>query len=136
MRNSFLDNLLAFGQSLRAAGLDVHIGRMLDAIEAIQHVDLASRDEVYHTLRTLLIHRHQDFATFDRVFAEFWRGATGSERQDDAPAAAADVVAVPATIVIKTWSDAETISEKDFAALTAGELALARAVIEKLPWTP
>jgi uncharacterized protein len=135
-RNSFLDNLLAFGQSLRAAGLDVHIGRMLDAIEALQYVDLTSKDEVYHTLRTLLIHRHQDFTTFDRVFAAFWLGAAGSERQHDAQTEATDVVAVPATIVIKTWSDAETISDKDFAALTAEELALARTVIEKLPWAP
>ena len=45
-------------------------------------------------------------------------------------------VPVPATVVIKTWSDAETLSEKDFAALTPEELAVARAVIEKLPWTP
>ena len=132
---SFLNNLLAFGQSLREAGLDVHIGRILDVIEALQHVDLTSRDEVYHTLRTLLIHRHQDFTTFDRVFAEFWLGAA-SPGQGEAQTDECAVVAVPATIVIKTWSDAETISEKDFSALTARELALARAAIEKLPWAP
>ena len=137
MRNSLLDHLLAFGQALRAAGLDVHIGRMLDVINALQHVDLADRDEVYHTLRTLLIHRHQDFATFDRVFESFFgRAATSA---DAPPPVAPDAPAAPATpaiLTIKTWSDAETISDKDFAALTADELAAARTVIESLPWAP
>jgi uncharacterized protein with von Willebrand factor type A (vWA) domain len=132
-----LDNLLAFGQALRTAGLDVHIGRMLDVIEAVQHVDIAIRDEVYHTLRTLLLHRHTDIATFDRVFDEFWR-ADGAARASTVTDAAPDteVVTIPATIAIKTWSDAEHLAEKDFAALTPEELALARGVIEKLPWTP
>lgn len=133
-RSNFLDHLLTFGQALRAAGLDVHIGRMLDAIDALQHVTLSSGAEVYHTLRALLIHRHQDFATFDRVFAQFW--GTAREGRQPHRRADADVVIVPTTIVIKTWSDAEQLSDKDFAALTAEELTLARAAIEQLPWTP
>ncbi len=134
-----LDRLVAFGQALRAAGPEVHLGRMLDVIGALQHIDLTSRNEVYHTLRTLLIHRHQDFATFDRVFDEFFRtNAPDAPAAPAAPAApnAPDAPALPATIVIKTWSDAETISKKDFAALTAEELARARGVIENLPWAP
>src|SRR5688572_33059595 len=67
------DNLLVFGRLLRAAGLDVHMGRMLDVLKALQLVDLASRDEVYHTCRTLLVHRREDLPTFDRTFAAFWR---------------------------------------------------------------
>jgi uncharacterized protein with von Willebrand factor type A (vWA) domain len=134
---ALLDNLLAFGQALRAAGLDVHVGRVLDAIDALQHVDIAARDDVYHTLRSLLIHRHADFAVFDRVFGEFWLGrarsgdaAGGDARPDTA------IEVVTGTIVIKTWSDADVLAEKDFAALTPGELAQARAVIETLAWTP
>jgi uncharacterized protein with von Willebrand factor type A (vWA) domain len=134
-QSSFLDNLLHFGQALRGAGLDVHLGRMLDVLGALPHVDLSSRDEVYHTLRTLLIHRHQDFAAFDRVFDEFWVGAAGQHHRAQ-PQADAGVVMVPATVIIKTWSDAEKLADKDFAALTAEELAQARAVIEQLPWTP
>jgi uncharacterized protein with von Willebrand factor type A (vWA) domain len=134
-QSNFLDHLLRFGQALRTAGLDVHLGRMLDVIDALQYVDLSSRDEVYHTLRTLLIHRHQDFATFDRVFGDFWIGAAG-QRKDAQPQTDTAVVIVPTTLIIKTWSDEEKLSDKDFAALTAEELAQARAVIEKLPWTP
>src|SRR5688572_19345494 len=82
---ALLDNLLAFGQALRAAGLDVHVGRVLDAIDALQHVDLAVQEDVYHTLRSLLIHRHADFATFDRVFNDFWlhRANTGDKAGGD-----------------------------------------------------
>jgi uncharacterized protein with von Willebrand factor type A (vWA) domain len=130
-----LDKLIAFGRALRAAGLDVHPGRMLDVIDALQHIDLAKRDEVYHALRTLLIHRHQDFAMFDRVFAAFWLGQTRLD-EDTPGAREADILAVPVTIVIKTWSDSETIADRDFAALTAEELARARRVIERLPWAP
>ena len=133
---SVLDRLLGFGQALRAAGLEVHIGRMLDVVDSLQHVNLAERDEVYHTLRTLLIHRHGDFATFDRVFETFF--APGEPVEPAEPVKPVELVELvePATIVIKTWSDAEKISEKDFAALTPEELAQARAMIETLSWTP
>ena len=136
-RNSLLDNLLEFGRALRAAGLDVHVGRVLDAIDALQHVDIAAQEDVYHTLRSLLIHRHADFATFDRVFGEFWlrRAGTGDTTGADArPDAAIEVIA--GTIVIKTWSDADIVAEKDFSELTPEELAQAQAVIENLSWTP
>ena len=135
-RGDLLDNLLAFGQALRRAGLDVHIGRMLDVAKALPHVDLGNRDEVYHTLRTLLIHRHQDFATFDRVFNEFFAPAAPAAPAAPVAPDAPDAPDAPAIVILKTWSDAEKISEKDFAALTAEELALARTVIENLPWTP
>ena len=134
-QGNLLDNLLAFGQALRSAGLDVHIGRMLDVIEALQYVDLAARNDVYHTLRTLLIHRHSDFATFDRVFHEFFAPAPVPPVAPVAPVAP-DVPVAPAILTIKTWSDAEHLAEKDFATLTPEELAVARGVIEKLSSTP
>jgi uncharacterized protein with von Willebrand factor type A (vWA) domain len=64
--------LLAFGRYLRSLGLDVHVGRMLDATEALLHVNIGRRDEVYHTLRALLVHRHDDLALFDKAFEAFW----------------------------------------------------------------
>ena len=132
---SLLDNVLGFGQALRAAGLDVHIGRLLDVIDVLPHVDLLERDEVYHTLRTLLIHRHSDFAAFDRVFSEFWLG-TARAKPAEGNAASEDIAVLPVSITIKTWSNTDKLAEKDFAALTPEELALARAVIERLSWTP
>ena len=44
-------NLIVFCRLLRRAGIGVHVGRMIDVTEALQHVNLSSRDEVYHTCR-------------------------------------------------------------------------------------
>ena len=87
-----LDNLLVFGRLLRALGLDVHVGRLLDIAEALQHVDLGARDEVYHTCRALLVHRHEDLAIFDRAFDAFW-SVTASDAA--APTAAAPTSSAP-----------------------------------------
>ncbi|HEX7281600.1 MAG TPA: VWA domain-containing protein [Vicinamibacterales bacterium] len=145
-----LGDLLTLAGQLRGAGLDVHTGRVLDAIEALRHVDLAQRDEVYHTLRTLFVHRHDDFATFDRVFAEFFDGTKPRQPANPASGATAAVGgveiaplaraagddAMPAAVAVRTWSDTERIASKDFASLSTAELATARAAIERLTWTP
>ena len=69
----FVDNLLIFGRLLRRAGIDVHPGRMLDVMEALRHIDLSARGEVYHACRALLVHRHEELPVFDRIFAAYWR---------------------------------------------------------------
>ena len=86
-----LDNLLLFGRVLRRAGVDVHPGRLLDLVDALGHVDLGSRDDVYHTCRTLLVHRQEQIPLFDRAFAAFWRThheetGAGPKRRDGASA--------------------------------------------------
>jgi uncharacterized protein len=149
--------LLLFGRLLRQLGLDVHTGRMLDASEALTHVDLRSRDEVFHTLRALLVHRHEDLAVFDRAFERFWYAARsedalasqpppssdgresgvqlvshGPESSSDDETAGAD----EASEVLLAWSDAARLADKDFAAFTAAETQLARTALDRLSWTP
>ena len=92
-----LDNLLIFGRVLRRAGIDVHPGRLLDLIEALGHVNLGARDEVYHTCRALLVHRHEQIAIFDRAFAAFWREhheARGPKRRRGPTSRAASAVEI------------------------------------------
>ena len=74
-----LDNLLIFGRLLRRAGVDVHRGRLLDVVDALGHVNLGERGEVYHACRALLVHRHEQIALFDVAFASFWREHDGRE---------------------------------------------------------
>jgi len=149
-----LDNLLIFGRLLRALGLEVHMGRMLDVVDALQHVDLGARDEVYHTCRALLVHRRDDLALFDHAFEAFWRGRRGLSLDAvavTAAAAAADSGAPAALAMemtgdalggeiaagaLRTWSDAATLADKDFATFTADEVAVARAALDRLTWTP
>ena len=70
---AFVDNVLQFGRLLRASGIDVHHGRLLDALRALACVGIRSRGDVRATLRSLLVHRHEDMARFDRAFDQFFR---------------------------------------------------------------
>jgi uncharacterized protein with von Willebrand factor type A (vWA) domain len=156
-----IDNLLVFGRVLRRAGIDVHRGRLLDVVEALGHVNLGARAEVYHTCRALLVHRHEQLAIFDRAFAAFWRthheghtrsptrpdGSRGSAveieevREPDQFNAAsgaddADGDAQTTPSGVKIWSDRGGLADKDFAAFTADEIAEAGAALSRLVWTP
>ena len=156
-----LDNLLYFGRLLRRAGIDVHPGRMIDVVEAIGHVNLAARDEVYHTCRTLLVHRPEQLAVFDLAFDKFWRqrlarmapggslGTPPSASLDKLAAPTADeLVARVGSIAdsdetassfenaVKTWSDRGGLAERDFAALSPTEIAEARQALARLVWNP
>ena len=153
----FLDNLLAFGRVLRGAGIDVHLGRMLDVVEALGHVNLAARDEVYYTCRALLVHGPEQIPAFDRAFDAFWRerahptvvrnrrerpqaDVTAIETLvgDTLPAepSSADADATPVELAVKTWSDRGGVADKDFAACTADELSNIAASLAALRWTP
>ena len=149
-------NLIVFGRLLRRAGVDVHAGRMIDVTEALQHVDLASRDEVYHSCRALLVHRHDQLAVFERVFDGFWRMQAGrrasaagaASRPGDADQArvqtewpvhagidsAGDREAQPR--VMRTWSDVGVLADKDFGEFTPDEITRARVALEQLAWSP
>jgi uncharacterized protein with von Willebrand factor type A (vWA) domain len=155
---NFLENLLVFGRVLRREGIDVHPGRMLDVVEALRHVSLGARDEVYHACRALLVHRPEQIGIFDRVFAAFWRvhGApaerpgipsdeprASEDAMDiilalDEPAAAADSTgeALTPEAAVKIWSDRGGLADKDFAAFTAEEIAEARKALGRLVWNP
>jgi hypothetical protein len=162
--SNFQRNLLVFGRLLRRLGIDVHTGRLLDVIEALQHIDLGSRDEVYHTCRTLLVYRHEDLPIFDRAFEAFWmeRGvpvrslpmearSDNKLEGDDANADAGskdpdagskeqdpayDSVESIDQVAMPTWSDVAALADKDFAEFTPDEVATARMALEQLVWTP
>jgi uncharacterized protein with von Willebrand factor type A (vWA) domain len=65
--------VLRFGHMLRAAGLPLTIGEMMDGVRALEVVDLLDRRDVYLALRTTLVARHEEFPAFDRCFEAFWR---------------------------------------------------------------
>lgn len=65
--------VLRFGQMLRAAGLPLTIGELMDGVRALEHVELLDRQDVYLALRTTLVARREEFPAFDRCFDAFWR---------------------------------------------------------------
>jgi uncharacterized protein len=158
-----LRNLLAFGRLLRRLGIEVHPGRMLDVAEALQHMDIRVRDEVYHACRALLVHRYEDLAIFDRAFDAFWSDrrtkvlrhsesetATPVEQnfssvlqqhrsalqdqhtESQEPGDSSESAPQP----FPAWSDTAALATKDFAEYTVEEMAIARAAIARLAWTP
>jgi uncharacterized protein with von Willebrand factor type A (vWA) domain len=148
-------NLIVFGRLLRRSGIDVHVGRMIDVTDALQHVDLGSRDEVYHTCRALLVHRHDQLAMFDRAFEMFWRvhlgrsaSVKGASRPGDPGgghgpgewAALGELDAVDESHatpqVMQTWSDVGALADKDFGEFTAEEITRARIALDRLVWSP
>ena len=65
--------MLAFGGVLRASGLPVTTPELMDAVRALEVVDLMDRNEVYLALRTVLVSRMEEQPAFDRCFESFWR---------------------------------------------------------------
>lgn len=150
---------MLFGRLLRGAGLPVHTGRLIDAVGALAVAGVTSRTDVYHALRTLLVHRHEDLALFDRAFDAFWRarrerwgrsdlrslgeqraGVTlqfvmpgfDDERARDVGTAAGEPLVVPRP----TWSAREALRQKNFARYTTEEIAAASQAMASLRWTP
>ena len=64
--------VLAFGGVLRSAGLPVTTPEVMDAVRALEVVDLMDRHEVYLALRTVLVNRMEEQPAFDRCFEAFW----------------------------------------------------------------
>jgi uncharacterized protein with von Willebrand factor type A (vWA) domain len=153
-----LNNLLIFGRVLRRAGIDVHPGRLLDLIDALGHVNLARREDVYFTCRALLVHRQEQIAMFDRAFDAFWRAhrEESNRAASDKPgpsATAIEEVLIPAELgapiaddteadtatperQLKTWSDVASLADRDFGVLTSDEIAQARVALTRLVWSP
>ncbi|MBI2526917.1 MAG: VWA domain-containing protein [Candidatus Rokubacteria bacterium] len=70
---------LAFGRMLRGAGLQVTVSELMDAVRALEIVNVLDRGEVRLALRTVLVARREELPAFDRCFDAFWtfRAAEG-----------------------------------------------------------
>ncbi len=74
------DNILYFARTLRAAGLPVGPGKVLDAIEAATTVGFARREDFYWTLHAVFVNRRDQQELFDQAFHVFWRNPQILER--------------------------------------------------------
>jgi uncharacterized protein with von Willebrand factor type A (vWA) domain len=155
-QTGFAGNVLLFGRVLRAAGLEVHHGRLVDAVQALEWVGVTSRVDVRATLRSLLVHRHDDLAIFDEAFELFFQAhrapAPGlplfslGERPRvvarPAPGSRLDVeiegtdpaASTSSARALGAWSPASVSRTKDFGEFTHAELERARRLLEQLPW--
>ena len=158
-----LHNLLLFGHLLRRLRLNVHEGRMVDAVRVLEDIGMTRRVDVWSALRTLLVHRREDLPLFDEAFEVFWRQrkdrmstldlrSMGEQRRyrrvEAGPpppgraAAGQDMQdQVPGEQydridLTRTFSAREVLRMKDFAEFTQDEVREARRLMASLEWNP
>ena len=67
------DNIAYFARALRAAGLPVGPGAVLDAIVAVEAARIGPREDFYWVLHAVFVKRHEHSILFDQAFRIFWR---------------------------------------------------------------
>ena len=152
------ENILYFARALRAAGIPVGPGAVLDALEALGVAHVGARDDFYWTLHSVFVKRHEHTILFDQAFRIFFRkrgyidkmiASMLPETQAGAPKAPPpgaqriqealfsglgreeekSEVEVDARLTV---SDREVLQSKDFAQMTAAEIAAAKEAIARL----
>jgi uncharacterized protein len=69
-----------FARALRAAGLPVGPGRVIEALRAVEAVGFESRQDLYWTLHAVFVNRRDQRELFDQCFHIFWRDPQLLER--------------------------------------------------------
>ncbi|WP_240539899.1 vWA domain-containing protein [Salinarimonas soli] len=156
------DNIAYFARALRAAGLPLGPGSVVDALDAVEAARVGTREDFYWTLHAVFVTRREHSAIFDQAFRIFWRRralmekliaqmspiAPGDPTQPDKPKAGALRVAQALAPRPKptdeppppereisarlTMSDREILKSKDFAQMSAAEIAQAKRLVAEL----
>jgi uncharacterized protein with von Willebrand factor type A (vWA) domain len=149
------DNVVGFARALRAAGLPVGPGAVIDALDALQVIDIGKRADVFTTLQAIFVKRHEHALVFAQAFdlffraAEEWKHLLDSIPLPDAakrkpPPASRRVQEAlsqpsmsepqqPQEREIKlSVSDKEVLQKKDFAQMSAAEIAEVTRAIAKM----
>ena len=82
-----LGEAVGFARALRAAGLRVDLGAVVDFARALALVPIGDRELVRAAGAALFVRRHDDLAVYERVFRRFWRARRGAAPQMEAPSA-------------------------------------------------
>ncbi|MGC2810644.1 MAG: VWA domain-containing protein, partial [Bradyrhizobium sp.] len=69
------DNVVGFARALRAAGIPVGPGAVIDAMNALQVIEIGNRADVYATLEAIFVTRHEHALIFAQAFDLFFRAA-------------------------------------------------------------
>ncbi|GAC1332239.1 MAG: VWA domain-containing protein [Beijerinckiaceae bacterium] len=152
-------NILHFARALRDAGLPVGPGSVLDAIRAVEAAGIGTREDFRATLHAVFVKKHEHSVVFDQAFAIFWRRRGYMEKliglmspvanPKEAPQKPKAGAARVADALMKarpqpkpeqaleidtrfTTSMVERLQTKDFAQMSAAEIAQAEAAIAKL----
>jgi len=78
--NRLAENIMHFARVLRAAGLPVGPGKVLDGVRAVIAAGVGSREDFYWTLFAVFVNRQDHREIFDQAFHIFWRNPRILER--------------------------------------------------------
>src|ERR1051326_799262 len=67
------ENILYFARALRAAGIPVGPGAVLDALAAVVAAKVGTRQDFYWTLHAMFVKRREHSVLFDQAFRIFFR---------------------------------------------------------------
>ena len=152
---NFADNVVGFARALRAAGIPVGPGAVIDAMNALQAIEIGNRGDVYTTLEAIFVKRHEHALIFAQAFdlffraAEEWKSMLDSvplpdhARKKPPPASrrVQEALAQPSMReepqvqeqdLRLSVSDKEILQKKDFAQMSAAEIAEVTRAIEKM----
>ena len=142
------ENILLFSRTLRNAGLSVGTGQVIDALVAVTHSGIRSRQDVYWALRCVLVKRPAHLRLFNQAFHLYFRNPRLLERMMglmlptvdvDLPAPSRDAAIRRLMEAVATlqpsgsgdlelvldhsgsWSDREVLREKDFEQMSLDE---------------
>src|SRR5258708_34581528 len=69
------DNVIGFARALRAAGIPVGPGAVIDALKALRVIEIGNRADVFTTLEAIFVKRHEHALIFAQAFDVFFRAA-------------------------------------------------------------
>jgi len=67
------ENILYFARALRAAGIPLGPGSVLDALSAVRAAGVGGKEDFYWTLHAVFVKRHEHSVLFDQAFRIFFR---------------------------------------------------------------
>src|SRR5258705_1171454 len=66
------ENIVYFARALRAAGIPVGPGAVLDALAAVEAAGVGTREDFYWTLHAVFVKRHEHSLLFDQAVRIFF----------------------------------------------------------------
>jgi uncharacterized protein with von Willebrand factor type A (vWA) domain len=72
-RGLIADNIVGFARALRGAGIPVGPGAVIDAVRALRLIDIGNREDVFATLQSVFVMRHEHMLIFAQAFDLFFR---------------------------------------------------------------
>ena len=160
-RGFLAENVLHFVRVLRGAGMALGPAKVLDALAAVQATGIDNREDFRSALAAVLVSRHEQLELFDQAFDLFWRHPRLVEKmiasllpRVHARAGATPPPAIPERLAQAllgeragrppdrereleldaafTFSPREILQHKDFASMSAEELAQVRSMLARL----